>query len=120
MVATGRYFINVSDYSQSIWEKHRKAQRETIRGPITRVVLMGAGITHSSEVEIIKVGALYIILICVKVSLVSLFMLHFILLTGVNLVTLITLARATFSLKEVHILGFFSGASHFRSIRYSG
>lgn len=41
---------------------------------------MGAGIAHSSEVEIIKVGDLYIILICVKVSLVSLFMLHFILL----------------------------------------
>lgn len=55
-----------------------------IRDPVFRVISMGVGVAHSFEVDIYRLGTLYVCLISIRVSLVELFMSHSGLLMGVN------------------------------------
>lgn len=77
-----------------------------IRNHIIRVILIGAEVAHGSEVETLRLGTLHVSLIYIRVSLVSPFMSHYILLIEVSLVAVVILARVVVSLQERYILGF--------------
>lgn len=66
-----------------------------IKSCITKVVLVGARVAHSSEVEseIVRVGTLHTSPISIRISLVGVFMLHFSLVMRVNPITVIILAK---------------------------
>lgn len=54
-------------------------KREVIKDHITSVVLVGARVAYCSEVEVLKISALFTHLISIMVNLVRLFILYFIL-----------------------------------------
>lgn len=59
-----------------------KGQGEMIKGHVTIVVLVGARIAHDFMEAILRIGNLYANLICIRISLVGSFMLHFSLRIG--------------------------------------
>lgn len=72
---------------------HHEDQGPIINDRITRAVLVEAKVAHSLEAEVLRVSTLEASLISIRVSIVCPFMLCFRFLTGVNLATIIILAR---------------------------
>lgn len=98
LVATGRSFVEVYNYSQTMEEMHCEVQGGTIRNLITKVVFVGAGVAHSSGAKVLKVDTSCVCVINIRVNLVGLFMSHFRLPIVISLVTVIILARVVVSL----------------------
>lgn len=98
LIAIDRSLIQLSDHVQTIKEIHPSPKGTIIRDCVTKAILMGPGVAHGLEVEVLKVGTLHVSHINISVSLVGLLIPHFRLSMGVILVTVIILARAGVSL----------------------
>lgn len=75
-----------------------------IVGRNTSTILVGAIMDCGFEAEILRVGHFYIRLINIRVSIITPFMLYFILPINASIVTLIILARVLVNFLRIHLL----------------
>lgn len=70
LVASGRSYIDVFNYAQTIEKMHHEARR-AIRGCYSKAAIVGATMAHGSKIEVFRVGTLSVNLISTRGSLVG-------------------------------------------------